>query len=344
LLEGRFPSRNSPIPKKDTISKQFEYILPNVRFEYSPKRGTRYNAFYETSVQEPSIDQLQPIRDNTDPLNIWLGDSSLRPEYTHRIRVMYNSFQREKGSFWSANGDANWTQHKIVNGLMIDSFSRRVNKPLNLNANQIWFNSNGRLTGGFRWFEQTLRLNQTLNGGFQSGVTPINGADNRTQQWRMGTSTRLEYRFKEILELVLKYSYDYTETHYDLAQTQRFNIQDWEAETNWTITPDTRLSINFDYNLNHSTSLNSTIGIPLLNLSFSRFYFVNRSLECRLLVVDALNRNTGVTRTADANYFQTERTRSLGRYGMIMFVYSMNPTKKKRGERQERPENNDRDF
>jgi hypothetical protein len=338
LLEGKF------ITNGNMVSKQFEYILPNIRFEYSPKKGTRYNAFYETSVQEPSIDQLQPIRDNTDPLNIWLGDSSLRPEYTHRMRVMYNSFQREKGSFWSANVDANWTQHKIVNGLMIDSLSRRINKPLNLNDNQIWFNSNGRLTGGFRWFEQTLRLNQTLNSGFQSGVTPINGADNRTQQWRIGTSTRLEYRFKEILELVLKYSYDYTETHYDLAQTQRFNIQDWEAETNWTITPDTRLSINFDYNLNHSTSLNSTIGIPLLNLSFSRFYFANRSLECRLLVVDALNRNTGVTRTADANYFQTERTRSLGRYGMIMFVYSMNPTKKKRGERQERPENNDRDF
>jgi hypothetical protein len=338
LLEGRFISIGN------MISKQFEYLLPNIRFEYTPKKGTRYNAFYETSVQEPSIDQLQPIRDNTDPLNIWLGDSSLHPEYSHRIRVMYNSFQREKGSFWSANVDANWTQHKIVTGLMIDSLSRRINKPLNLNDNQIWFNSNGRLTGGFRWFNQALRVNQTLNGGFQSGVTPINGADNRTQQWRIGTSTRLEYRYKEILELVLKYSYDLTETHYDLAASQRFDIQDWEAETNWTMTPDTRLSINFDYNLNHATSLNSTIGIPLLNLSFSRFYFANRSLECRLLVMDALNRNTGVTRTADANYFQTEKTRSLGRYGMIMFVYSMNPTKKKRGERQERPENNDRDF
>ncbi len=338
LLEGKF------ISNQTMVSKQFDYVLPNIRFEYSPKRGTRYNAFYETSVQEPSIDQLQPIRDNTDPLNTWLGDSSLRPEYTHRIRFMYNSFQREKGSFWSANADANWTQHKIVNGVMMDSLARRVNKPLNLNANQIWFNSNGRLTGGFRWFNQALRLNQTLNGGYQSGVTPINGAENRTQQWRIGTSTRLEYRFKEILELALKYSYDFTQTHYDLAASQRFDIQDWEAETNWTMTPDSRLSINFDYNLNHSTSLNSTIGIPLLNLSFSRFYFANRSLECRLLVVDALNRNTGVTRTADANYFQTERTRSLGRYGLVMFVYSMNPTKKKRGERQERNENNDRDF
>ncbi|MEO0042881.1 MAG: hypothetical protein RL329_2329 [Bacteroidota bacterium] len=332
LLKGDFLSAGT------IVNQSFRYFLPNTRLEYTPNRGTRYAAFYETSVQEPSIDQLQPIRDNTDPLNIWLGDPNLKPEYTHRIRTMYHSFQRVKSNFWSANADASWTKNKIVNALTTDSLLRRINKPLNLNENQRWFIANARLSGGFRWLNQALRVNQTLNGGFQSGVTPVNGADNRTQQWRFGISTRVEYRVQEIVELVLKYSFDYTKTQYDLTAAQRYNIQDWEAETNWTITPDTQLSIHFDYNLNHSTTLNNTIGIPLLNLRFSRFYGLNRRLECRFLVVDALNRNSGVTRTADSNYFQTETVRSLGRYGLMMFVYSMNSTPKKRGEKQERNE------
>ena len=97
----------------------------------------------------------------------------------------------------------------------------------------------------------------------------------------------------------------------------------------------TRLNSTFDYTILTGKTFGKTPGIPLLSLALTHYFDKKRSLEGRLTVVDVLNRNTGISRYADANYIQEERVRSLGRYVLLTFTYALNPKMKKGGGRGE---------
>ena len=90
-----------------------------------------------------------------------------------------------------------------------------------------------------------------------------------------------------------------------------------------------RFNSTFDYTILSGKTFGTTPGIPLLSLALTHFLDKKRTMELRLTVVDVLNRNTGINRTADGNYIQEERVRSLGRYGLLTFTYALNPKSKR---------------
>ncbi|HUP12130.1 MAG TPA: outer membrane beta-barrel protein, partial [Niastella sp.] len=60
--------------KDTTISNTFYNLLPNMRLQYSFTKFRNLRLNYTTSTKQPSVTQLQPVPDNTDPLNIKAGN------------------------------------------------------------------------------------------------------------------------------------------------------------------------------------------------------------------------------------------------------------------------------
>jgi hypothetical protein len=73
--------------KDSVITKSFYNILPNARFQYNFTRFKNLQLDYRASTNQPSVSQLQPIPDISNPLNIKLGNPNLRQEFTHRINA-----------------------------------------------------------------------------------------------------------------------------------------------------------------------------------------------------------------------------------------------------------------
>ena len=74
-----------------------------VRLSPSPQRS--FNFRYNGSTNQPKLDQLQPVKENTDPLNIRVGNPDLRQEFSHNINFWFNDFKilKSRGIFLSAN-------------------------------------------------------------------------------------------------------------------------------------------------------------------------------------------------------------------------------------------------
>ncbi|HRG79336.1 MAG TPA: outer membrane beta-barrel protein, partial [Cyclobacteriaceae bacterium] len=89
-LKGDLISRNA------TIDRTFQNLLPTARFNYDFSNFKHLNFNYETSMQEPTIQQLQPVVDNTDPLNIYVGNPALKPAYSHRGTANFTTFDPAK--------------------------------------------------------------------------------------------------------------------------------------------------------------------------------------------------------------------------------------------------------
>jgi outer membrane receptor protein involved in Fe transport len=325
ILRGAFISR------KETLEQTFRYFLPNIRWDYSLTKQKRLNFSYETNVQEPTIDQLQPVRDGSDPINLYIGNKDLKPEYAHNLRLRYSSATKKSSNYFNANLNGSYSTNKIANMMVVDSLFRRITQPVNTpNAYQ----ADGHVAYGFRFWQQRLRVNWATNGSVSRGTSFINGVENMNDRYNISTSLRTEFQKPDTFELSLRAVIRYSKTDYSF-QT---NLQQWfwtynyEAEMMLALPLSSRLNSTFDYTIFTGKTFGTTQGIPLWSLALTHYFDKKRTMELRITVVDVLNRNTGINRTADGNYFQEERVRSLGRYGLATFTYSFNPKMKKNKE------------
>ena len=84
--------------KDSVISKTFRNILPNARFQYNFSKFKTFAINYSTSTNQPSMSQLQPVPDVSDPLNIKEGNPDLKQEFTNALQGNLNLISPYKES------------------------------------------------------------------------------------------------------------------------------------------------------------------------------------------------------------------------------------------------------
>ena len=84
------------------INRSFSNLLPNARLQYNINKFRSFRFSYNTFTRQPAATQLNPIIDNTDPLNIRMGNADLAQEYNHRLQINYMAFDPyRRTSFFS---------------------------------------------------------------------------------------------------------------------------------------------------------------------------------------------------------------------------------------------------
>ena len=83
------------------------------------------------------------------------------------------------------------------------------------------------------------------------------------------------------------------------------------------------LSTNFDFEIFNGRANGFNQNVPLWHASVSKFIFKDQRGELKLSVFDLLNQNIGITRRAEVNFVEDVRIKSLGRYFMLSFVYTL---------------------
>jgi hypothetical protein len=315
-LSGHVPSLGS------TINKSFQNVLPVARFNYDITSTRHVSAEYETSVQEPSIQQLQPVVDNSDPLNIYVGNPQLRPSYLQRGRLSFNSFDPATFVNFFSFLDIDYTTNAIVNSQSVNQQLVRTTKPVNVSNT---LSARGDANFGFPINEIGSRFSVGTNYRIQRSVALLNDVQNQISQQTLGADFNYTYRYKEIFDLNLRADLDRQFTKYQFRQPQQlFLNQTYTAESNLTFLKNYQLTGNLDYLLYNNKSTNFSQRIPLLNVSVSRFVLKNKAGEIRFSANNLLNKALGVSQSFNVNYFERQTTNSLGRYFLLTFTYALN--------------------
>src|SRR5690606_18896474 len=110
---------NRTFPEEDIRGSHFTSYLPSAEISYNFTRDKKIDISYRTATNAPSINQLQEVINNQNPLNIRTGNTELKQEYDHRFGLRFNSVQRESGSNFSINVNADFTNNRIVNSTFI---------------------------------------------------------------------------------------------------------------------------------------------------------------------------------------------------------------------------------
>jgi outer membrane receptor protein involved in Fe transport len=302
------------------IGQTFRNMLPMVHFNYDFTSSKHLRFDYETSVQEPTVQQLNPALDQTDRLNLYQGNPGLRPAYSHSWRLSFDMFNPIKMMSFFSFLHVNYTTNAITNSITNDNFVR-LTMPVNVDDN---LNMNGNATIFFPVSAINSKFSLSAKGTEQHYVNVLDGVENKIRQRTLGAAFRYDYRCNDFFDLNLSVDLSKQETRYEFDEPdQTFFNQTYTAGSNLIFFKNYQLSAGFNYYVYTSKSTDFNESIPVLDLSVSRFLMKNKG-ELKFSVSNLLDQELGVTQTASNNYMERQTTNSLGRYFMLSFTYAIN--------------------
>lgn len=308
---------------EQNIEKKYTNILPAVRMRWEVGKGKNLSADYSTNVREPSLTQLQPLVDNSNPLNIYVGNPDLRPEYSHNMGVRFFSFNQFSMTNLFIFSNIGYTQNKIRNTQVIDDQYITTTRPENV-ANDL--NISTRANFGTRIKPLKLRINSNAGIVMNQGLTYINGALSTTNSTNISGGISIENQKKELFDWQIGMDWRNSNTAYSIAtqNARSFSVKTYTANINVPLFKKAiNLSSNLDYEIYSGLSAGFNQAIPIWNSGLSVFVLKDKRGELKLAAIDMLNKNTGISRSADFNYTSDEQIRSLGRYFMLSFTYTL---------------------
>jgi hypothetical protein len=308
--------------QENSVRKSYDKFLPAVFGEYQFGNARHINFEYQTSLQEPGIEQLQPVVNNSDPLNIYTGNPELNPEYRHELRANYFLYDQFNFTSLFVNLNGAYVHDRITDIVEIDSAFRRTIHPVN-----VPFEKSIRAGIDFSTPIRPLRINTRirLGSGVSDGILYVNDEKNQVMRWRNNLNFSVENRNKDVVDATIGWKISHNKTNYSVnkVNNQQYNEQAFYTEFVYSSLKKLTIKSSFEYRMYTSSLFREKITIPLWELSASCFFLKDNKLKLQLKIFDLLNENKGIRRTSQLNYSEEQRSNVLGRYAMLQLAYAI---------------------
>jgi hypothetical protein len=310
--------------KTEPISQSFFNVLPNLQIQIGKNRYRTFRMFYNGTTRQPSVSQLQPVVDNSDPLNLKVGNPNLKQEFTNNVRINYNSFDpyTMKSLFIFVN--ARQSLNAIVSA---DSFGRNGGRITTYDNVDGVFSTNGNMAWGFpvKFGKTRAQLNLTTTASYSKTINILNGDENKINNYMVNQSVSISYFYKELLDFNLRGGINWNQRKASLQEQQNTEYIDYTAsfEVNAFLPKGFTIGNDVDFTANTGRGAAFSPTYWLWNASIAKTFLKNKKGELKLTVFDLLKQNTGVTRTANANYIEDTRYSVLQQYFMLTFSYNL---------------------
>jgi len=306
----------------DPLREGFFHLLPLARFNYEFTSFRRLSVDFQGSVQEPRMQQLQPIVDNRDPLNIYEGNPDLEPSYRNRLNIRFNSFNPLNSFGFFAFASADYVRDAITNAVQMDDAGVRTVMPVNT-ANNLNLTANTNVNFQLNRLKSRVMLGSTLTRMESTNI--LNALEQRITNQMINGSLRYSFRPADSFETNLSASLNRQLTEYEFSTLEQAYLnQTYGADLSWRFLEHYRLEGEFRYQIYEGRTSEFDQKIPMLEFGFSRRFLRNNSGELKLSGFNLLDKDLGVSQRVDANFLEQQVTNSLGRYFLLSFTYSLN--------------------
>ncbi|GAB4023614.1 TonB-dependent receptor domain-containing protein [Spirosoma koreense] len=324
-LDGQQASLNSNNLSRETnLNRTFQNLLPNALFTYKFSKGQNLRINYRTRINAPSVNQLQPVPNNTNPLNIQLGNPDLQPEYSHTLSLNFNRFDPATFRNLFVFFNASRTDNKIVNSTVFSAAGAQTTRPVNTDG---YYTLNGSLVWGkpVKFGTQKTNLNLSTTATYNRGMSFINEKANLAKNFLIGQGVTLSSNFTEKLDLNLSGNINWQSAQYSLQPQQNTSYlnQSVTLDVYYQLPLRFTFSTNVYYNHYGGSSASYNQSYTLWNATLARQLFKQNQGEIRFQAFDLLNQNQSIVRNVTDTYTEEVRSRVLNRYFLISFVYNL---------------------
>ncbi len=314
----------------DTVRTVFNFT-PTLDFRYNFSKTSQLRVNYRGRSSQPSMTDLLPITDDTDPLNVKLGNPGLKPEFTNTLRVFYNTFNTEK--------QRGMMTHFSFQNVMNDISNRRTydettggyrTMPENINGNWNLFGVLGTNTAlkNKKYTINTFTMARYNNivSYMSAGETLADTDKNKTRQLVMSERLRGTYR-NDWWEISLNGSLTYNHSRNSFQEQSNMDTYQFSYGASTNVRLPWNMSIATDISQNSRrgyTDASMNRNELLWNAQISQDFLKGNAATVSVQFYDILRQQSNISRAITAAMRQDTEYNAIYSYCMVHFIYRLN--------------------
>jgi hypothetical protein len=321
--------------KADIPSLYVINFAPTMRFQYNFNKKKFMRVDYTGRTSQPSISQLQPVRNNSNQMNETVGNPDLNPSFSHNLRLMYSTFNDKTFSSFNTYLNVQATKDALVTNSIYDQTGKQYSQTVNGGSTP--YSINGMIMFNTPIIAKTLHFMTNTSYGFNqyygyssknTNSQAINTAHlflgdlSDTHQYNAGEQLSLTLT-QEAFEIGTKASFRYSNALNNLNPVKKIT-KDWTASAN--------ILVHLPYNINISSDLNystlqgySTMDQKQLiwNGTVDKTIFKSKKGVIAFKINDILHQQLNFRQTVGDNYIQYSKFNTLPSYFILSFAYKI---------------------
>ena len=316
----------------DTVAKRSVVNWsPTARFRWKISERGNMRFDYRGSTSQPSMSDLLPITDDSDPLNKTSGNPDLKPSFTQRFNWRYNNFFEKHQRFVFASLGFSTTSNAVANMVKYNPVTGgRESKPENINGN---WDVNGNFTfntaidtAGYFSINTGTEASYTNRVGYIDANRDGNVSKMTTKSTTIAERLGASYR-NDWLEVELNGRVQYN-NNYNAMQSNS-NLNTWAFNYGFNTTLQAPWGMQFTTSLNMSSRRGYSDAAAntnelIWNAQISQSFLSGKPLSVRLEFYDILRQQSNFSRAISAMSRTDNEYNSINSYVMLRVNYRLN--------------------
>ncbi|MGL4412021.1 MAG: outer membrane beta-barrel protein [Bacteroidales bacterium] len=326
-------STDQEYPKIMNVRQSYVSFLPSMLMNYTINSGNSFRLQYRSNSSAPSMNDLQDVIDNTNPLMVTAGNPNLREQITHSSTLRYTRTMKSGQTFIAMIGgtirsnyvsDSSFVAQKemeIAPGVVLDK-GAQFTKPVNMSG---YYSMQGLFTYGFPVDLLKSNVNLSVSANYANLPNIFEGVKNNTRELNLMPKVVIGSNISEKIDFTISYSagFNYAKSDLDNSESNQYFNHAAQAKFGWTIWKGITLGSTFRY-ISY-IGLDENIDFNLLNASIAKRFLKNNAAEVKVEAFDLLRQNQAFNRNVGSNYYEYVTSNVLKPYVMLSFTYTLRP-------------------
>ena len=327
---------NEDFLQESNFSRDYTNLLVELFGRYTLGKNKRLYLNYNTRFDAPAVNQLQPVPNVSDPLNISIGNPDLSPSITHDAYLNYNDYNWKERTGLFLYAGLSFQENQVVSSTITDADFLRTTRYVNVDGNYNHYGGAGYSKGFKKDSTLTVKLNLRPYFNLQKNIGFTNGEQLEAKSFILTPRFSILLNYKELLEIEPEYSVSLNRTQYNLEQFSDINFAAHNVRlkttTYWPKNVIWGNDINYNYNGNVGPEFDRDAIFWNMSLGLQMF---KKNVTLKVLAYDLLNQNINTRRTTGQDFIQDFQGTVLQRYfmGSITFKFDQFGGAKSNGRR-----------
>jgi hypothetical protein len=301
------------------LSRSVVNLSPMAQFNYLFSRQTNLRVDYNGRTSQPSMTQLQPVADVSNPNNTVIGNPDLSPRYINDLSVRFQKFIPEQQTAFMLFLNADYTLNDIVSDVTNISAGIRRTTYANVNGN---YNANFRFMFNTPFRNKKFTINSMTMSSYGNSNAFIDGEKSTNKNLVMMERAGLDFR-SSVIDLGVNGNIRYNNSQYSLQPDNNQNTLNYGFGGSTTIY--LPLSFKIESDVTYSTNSGYSDGFQqkevMWNASASKSFLKGNQGTLRFKIYDILQQRSNISRSVTATGYTDSEYNTLNSYFMVHFIY-----------------------
>lgn len=319
----------------DTTYGVFNFA-PTGRFQYNFGRKKFARIDYRGRTQQPSITQMQPVKNNNDLMAETVGNPQLNPAFSHTLRLMYSAFNDKSFASFNTFLNAEATKDALLSNKIYDSSLKQYNQTVN--SDQIPLSLMWNVMYSTPIIQKRLHFSTNTNTRYSTQYSYISRGVNidainidnlllgdlsKTRNYRGTEEVSLTFTH-DVIELGIRGTIGYSNSLNNLKNVLT-ETYDWSGKGNIVVRFPYNLTFTSDiaYSDRYGYTTSMDLSEVMWNASLDKSLFKNKG-TLSLKANDILRQRLNIRQTIGDNFIQNTSYNTLPSYFLVSFTYKLN--------------------